>query len=1003
MSQLSSAAALPDFPKVIHVYPNRVGVEQMLSRSQGCVTTDAYFTFETLTTAVAPRVDKRFASSWLGRLLVRDILVEKARERHTSTFAAMARDPHSVSSVHRSLSELRAAGLSAHDLERDNVSQELQDLVVILRAYEQLLEHGHLFDDAGRQRMAIDAVRAHRWPASFKQLQRIVVHGASSLFGSRLDLLRAFVDCGVHVTLQMPYDADRAALFAWCEASMARLETCFDLDVDVECDPRTGDGVLAELRAAQFTHETISCPDLALIQMPPGPAHARGVAWQVQRWLQEGMAPSEIAVVLPSGESLGEAIVSALDNLGISAYDRAGIALAGTAASRFVCHSLRLADDGFLREALLDYLACLGPAADEAHWLRRAGIHSEHISDYAKSLKREAQKYGEYASGADAQAAYIALEQSLIAVMDEIATCPKNGTLTEFIAWLEAQRAKHAPRYLDVMNVSAHSADVDGAWYERRTWLRAHGQAAEAWRAVGEVLEGIRTASIAAAQAAHEFPLTRPEAAQWIEFFLSELRPLPLGTRSGAVAVLSPQDVAETQYRAMIFVGASKGVFPAMSGSKDPILTDELRIEINKLCGQPRLLQYAPASGKGFVSAESRDLALWVEALASVQEKLTVTFSAGPEQDPEDLSGVVSELLRSTGQTPVSIEMSGLAPTYRTTSQHAHPPETHAIRLQREQLRSSGATDLPANAKARNAIAQHFAEVMHSPSGLDVLGSCAFKYFANTVLKVATVDIPELGVEPREDGNIAHRALEVVYRDMMQQGGLQEARRNVNAAMSRARQVYDQHRQEILSSVRMHPHLRDAVWQETWRHIEKLLMHDLDDGCQQEVIEVEYKFTGSGALDLVHPETHQHLRVRGSIDRVDRVAKDALWVIDYKRKRPTKEPRQFQLGIYGLVALRDFAKRQPVNEVRALWWGLRDSSAKPRDAEDEHSVQAFVDSVTARIWERVEHVQHGNIAPDPTTAKTCTYCDYAALCRFAAKDAALDGDDNDSENEDGAL
>jgi ATP-dependent helicase/DNAse subunit B len=283
---------------------------------------------------------------------------------------------------------------------------------------------------------------------------------------------------------------------------------------------------------------------------------------------------------------------------------------------------------------------------------------------------------------------------------------------------------------------------------------------------------------------------------------------------------------------------------------------------------------------------------------------------------------------------------------------------------------------------------------IHSSSRLDLLGVCRFRHFAAVILGLERSQVPTLGPDPREEGSAAHAALELVYRDLLRRGGLAAARAQPEAAVARAREVFEQGQECILTEVTVHPLLRRATLEDAWAAVTAQLGRDLEATGAHEPLALEHTFnerpgTSAPPLAIPHPRGGRSLQVRGSIDRVD-YASGELITLDYKRTHRRREAgRHFQLPVYGLAAHRDLASH--ANTLSAAWVTLRDGKRHAASGlEPEPS--AFAAQLAEDLWSRVDPVLAGDVSPDPESAELCRACDFSALCRFDPDRAAAEAE-----------
>jgi len=1010
-------AGLPPHPEQLRVFPSRLAVDRWLRLEPGeCSTLSGVTTFGALLESLGSLGSSRYAPPLLCRVLLRTLLASS-----TGWMRDAARDPFAVRAVHRAVVELRQAGVTSGHLVGRSISPGLAALAGLLARYEGALGDASLADDADWQRSGVLATAEGRVPASLARVRRVTVEGGASLFGARIDLLAALAARGVAVEVRLPWDDERAELFAWPEASLTNLESRTSLDVAVTFDDRVGSGPLAALRAAQFTDAVVPDAPARLLQAPSRAEHGRLIAAQVSAWLRDGVAADDVCVAVANLDDLGPVVTVALDAVGVPAYMRRGERLRHTAPGRSLVAALRLAEQEFPREPLLELWRALGrqvetPAgargpAEVAAAVRAAGVRSQRLPGFRAGLVARATQRARRSGADDALVEANAVADALGGVIDSVAALPEVAPLGDQVAALE--------ELIGALGLSGPEL-VAG---DDCDLLRAQARRHAAIDALADVLVELRQV---ARTSRWPGDWHRGELADLLTLVCEERRLAPRGMRTGSVAVLGIEDLVEASYQRVILAGVDADTFPR-APAPDLVLTEDLRSEINRLAG-PRLLQAAPMTGRGALHGTTRDLWQWLEALRSAEHELVVTF-ATPGHAAEGRSELVDELHRSLGEPEVgpsppacvvhvgsqsqALErwsLASLAGSARIADA-ATPGQSAALdaavraaaasrvaaieaRVESERHIQKEGRALPIIGEQRLLIERRFLDEIHSSSRLDLLGACRFRHFAAVILGLEREQVPTLGPDPREEGSAAHAALWLVYRDLVARGGMVAAREQPAATVARARDVFEASVDPILAEVTVHPLLRRATLEDAWAAVATQLERDLERKDAHEPVALEHSFnerpeTPAPPLDIEHPDGGRVLRVRGSIDRVD-TAGEALVTLDYKRThRRRGAGRHFQLPIYGLAAKRDL--HTGASEMSAAWITLRDGKRHLADGLHPDPV-AFAAQLERDLWARVDPVLAGDVTPDPDSADMCRACDFSALCRYDAAGDAGEGE-----------
>jgi ATP-dependent helicase/DNAse subunit B len=422
---------------------------------------------------------------------------------------------------------------------------------------------------------------------------------------------------------------------------------------------------------------------------------------------------------------------------------------------------------------------------------------------------------------------------------------------------------------------------------------------------------------------------TRTEFLYMLDFALRETSlPVP-GERLAAVCIARPADLVESHFERVLLAGV-KTQFP----KPDAILTEALRIEVNRHLGT-RLLQMSNMTGRAALPANSYAQWLWLEVLASVQDELVVTYTTSHKEDDEHRSEFVVELLRCLQQ-----QHAQAAPLWQPI---CVPPKL-----------------LTQGELAPWLIQKCLVDAELSTSHWDTLGICRYKFFASALLRLRHKEIPTLGADARDEGDVYHKALYFVYRDLSNIGFGED----LKVTVARAYESFLLHRDKILAEVLIHPLLQEVILANAWEVV--LAQIKTDVAAYAKPIALEYKFED---LTIALP-SGVCVSARGSIDRVD---KDS-WgykVIDYKRSRTKRSPgRHFQLPIYAAVVQRDF-------NADHIATGFMDLSKNKWQTMEE---AGLAETLAARL----EPVLAGDISPDPESQESCDKCDYARLCRVGS-------------------
>ncbi len=276
-----------------------------------------------------------------------------------------------------------------------------------------------------------------------------------------------------------------------------------------------------------------------------------------------------------------------------------------------------------------------------------------------------------------------------------------------------------------------------------------------------------------------------------------------------------------------------------------------------------------------------------------------------------------------------------------------------------------------------------------SPTGLNHLVQCPYRFFANRVLKLREPDRDSVrdGFDYRTWGIIAHAALAEWFR-----GGKTEDFRDLvdevaaDLTCLAASSVTEARKRQIVDTLnRFRKFEQEVLIPLGYRQVEAELAFDSSDPVS---FEIDQGYT---------------LTLGGRIDRVDvREDKYAL-VADYKRSRQDaagkslKDGRDFQLACYitlvkaGLGLDVELACFLPLNKITADGTGTvihNPDRVPPLDGavfrlDDELTVDGHLQFARESLGRLIRKISSGEITPYPRDSNLCgNKCAYVDLCRY---------------------
>jgi ATP-dependent helicase/DNAse subunit B len=311
-------------------------------------------------------------------------------------------------------------------------------------------------------------------------------------------------------------------------------------------------------------------------------------------------------------------------------------------------------------------------------------------------------------------------------------------------------------------------------------------------------------------------------------------------------------------------------------------------------------------------------------------------------------------------------------------------------------------------------------DFIHSASGLSVYGNCAYRFFAQRVLRLEPRGEAALDLQAIDAGKLLHDILRRFFERHRREPLHQLDRKKLQKELANiADAVFDEHERVV-------PPLNRQIWKID-REIRKILLdqvllYELDvqetaEGQQVLPSYFEVAFGGmkSAAKDPDSKEEpleltrqtfvgEETIKISGQIDRVDVARDNTLIAYDYKLSTGSSRSdiisgRSLQLPIYlealerlilpdqpiaggGYYVIRGGQDRRNKGLYRASQLDYLKLRAKNSVFTDEEW-QRIREQVVKRVWEFLDGIRAGRFIVDPSERlKTCRFCDYGAVCRY---------------------
>ncbi len=311
-------------------------------------------------------------------------------------------------------------------------------------------------------------------------------------------------------------------------------------------------------------------------------------------------------------------------------------------------------------------------------------------------------------------------------------------------------------------------------------------------------------------------------------------------------------------------------------------------------------------------------------------------------------------------------------------------------------------------------------DFVHSASGLSVYGNCAYRFFAQRVLKLEPRGEAALDLQAIDAGKLLHdilrRFFELHRRQPLRELDREQLRKELAEIADR---VFDEHERVV-------PPLNKQIWKID-REIRKILLDQVllyelsvqEEAAAEAVLPAYFEVAFGGARSAAKdPDSRDEplelnrgtfagvetIKISGQIDRVDVARDKTIVAYDYKlstgaSKNDITSGRSLQLPIYlealerlilpnqpiaggGYYVIRGSNDRRNKGLYRASQLDYLNLRAKNSVFSDEEWQQVR-DEVIGKIWGFVDGMRAGWFLVNPSERqKTCRFCDFAAVCRY---------------------
>jgi hypothetical protein len=286
-----------------------------------------------------------------------------------------------------------------------------------------------------------------------------------------------------------------------------------------------------------------------------------------------------------------------------------------------------------------------------------------------------------------------------------------------------------------------------------------------------------------------------------------------------------------------------------------------------------------------------------------------------------------------------------------------------------------------------------------SPSALNSYRICPFRYYMNYVVGAGEPDELQDHLGAADLGTVVHKALELLYMPYI---SCDVSAEDIEALIPK---VPDAVQQALTSTLQDRPLAeRDVLTRHAvLRYVERALHHDLKVATEEgrfHILGIEHKLTTD--VDVSVNGSRISVRLRGTLDRIDRMRDGTLRITDHKTGSYTPQKAAklkvagadvfedgtadysypFQVLVYTYAAMRNM----PAPAIRAGINFLRSTAGQTHPVvfgdhtggmDAEHTEQWFNDAISPVVTELL----NAQVPFSQTTVTAnCEYCHLRGLC-----------------------
>ena len=459
-------------------------------------------------------------------------------------------------------------------------------------------------------------------------------------------------------------------------------------------------------------------------------------------------------------------------------------------------------------------------------------------------------------------------------------------------------------------------------------------------------------------------------------------------TRSNAVFVGKLVEARGARYQAVVLLGLSEGQFPVVE-NPDPFLDEHLRADLGL---ESRL--------------EREQASTFYQAFTRAEKHLLLTrpylSKDGERWEPSPYWRATTRLFCESAVS--KIQESDLRPQ----SEAASGQELLFWGVQKEQVEAAGDVELSGrwqnlwkaggvldarrSKRARGVyegdlspiaaiLGQAYSEEqVWSASRLETYSSCPYQFFASAALKLEKTELPEPGLDAAQVGSLYHSILELVYSRAMEQG-------------ADPLEILDETAECVFKTAPRKLGFRPtALWEvEKRQHLDILrksveAMEAVRGEWKPFAFESKFGIRGAPCLEL--EIDGEIIRIRGVIDRVDKLPSGEIRVIDYKTgssgmgNKDLVEGTRLQLPLYAKAAQETLKLGEVVD---GFYWSVKGAKGSSLTLLNFESEQGFgIDGATEivekHIINHIRSVRKGRFLPETPRGGCPDWCPANLWC-----------------------